>query len=347
MSGAGLRILHELRESAVELRAAARIDRLVGARREQRMGEPDAVVLELDDVGGDRRSEAAIRRDSRRLFDQADRGLGQRRRGAQELSRLHRKLQQPTVHQLAQRIRNRQAGSRLDPCGARAAKTADDLERVERVTSGRFVHFGEQRAGDRDPELLLHDPVQRVEVERPDLDVVERAAERSPQIRYEPRFGQGSLREQDSDVLVAQAPYRIGERAPRSGVEPLHVVDRDHDGGLRGEPAYRAEQRDADRARVGCRPVVHLEHERQGQRSALCFRQRLEGLAEHRIEQIPDGREGQRRLALGGHRLKDAEAACLAFGYTGPPERRLPHPCVALEHERPGALAEARDEVAE
>ena len=176
MPGASLRILHELGESAVELRAAARVDRLVHARREQRMREPDAVVLELDDVGGDRRRQAAFGWDSRRLLDQADRGLGQRRCGAQELARLGRELQEPPVHELAQRIRDRQPGSCLDP-RTRAPEAADDLQRVERVAAGCFVHLGEQRAGDRDLEVLLDDAVQRVEIERPDLDVVKGAAE--------------------------------------------------------------------------------------------------------------------------------------------------------------------------
>ena len=148
-------------------------------------------------------------------------------------------------------------------------------------------------------------------------------------------------------MLVAQSARRIRQRAPRSGVEPLHVVDREHDGGLRGEPADRAEERDADRARIGGRPIVRFQDERQRQRPALRSGKRLERLVQHRIEQVADGRERQRRLALGGHRLENAEAALLGVGDACPPERRLPHPRLALEHERRGGVGDARDEGAE
>ena len=93
-----------------------------------------------------------------------------RRGREQEVAALGRQREQAAVDEVVQRVRHGERLAGLDR-DARAPEHADDLERVERVSARRLVHLREERARERDPEMLLDDVVQRRDVERADVDL--------------------------------------------------------------------------------------------------------------------------------------------------------------------------------
>jgi hypothetical protein len=69
---ARLRILEELGQPGVDLRATHRISRLVGPCREQRVGEADSISVEVDDARLDGGRQACVASHSGRCLGNRD-----------------------------------------------------------------------------------------------------------------------------------------------------------------------------------------------------------------------------------------------------------------------------------
>ena len=98
--------------------------------------------------------------------------------------------------------------------------------------------------------------------------------------------------------------------------------------------------------RVRRRALVLAEDERTRQCPVLSGREGSERLLEHRIEEIADAGERERRLALGRPGREDAESTVARFFETCLPEGGLPHAGIAFEREHDRSRGDARHEAA-
>ena len=101
------------------------------------------------------------------------------------------------------------------------------------------------------------------------------------------------------------------------------------------------------RVRRRARVFVVVEYERATKRAPLGLGQRSERVLECRVQHVSQTGERERGLAFGGSRSQHAETLRLRFGDARFPERRLPDPRLAFEHQCRGSAGDARNEVAE
>src|SRR6266581_3141169 len=196
--------------------------------------------------------------------------------------------------------------------------------------------------------MTLDDALKGDDVERANLDVGEAVGEGSPQLLEQRTVERCAVRYERTDPFRSQPSRGVHERARRRRIEPLHVVDRDHDGSYLGERPQHVQEGDADGVRVGRRAlVVVVEYERATERTLLGLGQRSERVLECGVEHVAQTGERERGLAFGGSRSQHAETLRLRFGGARLPERRLPDPRLAFEHQCRGSAGDARNEVAE
>ena len=142
-----LGILDELGKTAVQLPATRRIGGTVGGRREQRMRKVNPIVVELDQVSADSRLEDARGRAAHGR-DEVNRRLRERRGRSERRERLRRQSIQPKTDEL---VDPRQALAGLEPSAPRFDR-ARELEREERIATGRRVDALQRRPGEGDAE---------------------------------------------------------------------------------------------------------------------------------------------------------------------------------------------------
>ena len=225
-----------------------------------------------------------------------------------------------------QRRRERQILARS---GARSAfERPRQLERVERVPARALVDGVNQSGREGAPEPPAHHRGELALAKRADPDAL--GTERPDHGRRRARLD--PAREEQAHRLGRQPAAREGEDRCARLVGPLDVVDRDeHRRGAR-ELADRGQEGDGQHARVlqrVARGVV--EQQRGAERAALWPREAGEPLEVDAREQVTDGRERQRALAVRRPRRQDA--------VTVRRQRRLPHrrlaaAGLALQHER-------------
>ena len=141
--------------------------------------------------------------------------------------------------------------------------------------------------------------MRRADAQRPDPDpldpvAVERVLDRGRLLRLaEPP------RPQQRDVGLRQPPQREPERARRRDVEPLQVVDRDHQPVL-GEQLESTPDRDSERPLVDAALRRILDQQGDLERPAPRRRQFRQHLVERAVEQVAEAGVGERALRLGG-----------------------------------------------
>ena len=293
------------------------------------MGEADHPVFALDHARGDCRLER-VRRDPRPL-EQRLRGRAQRGGECERLAGRRREPGEPRAHELLEGLGTGAAAS-----GSTSVRGAGQLQREERV-----------------PARPLVDPEQRLAREglRADHAEADGARRRSsgPTTAVDGSCGERAL--QLADCAPPSASRRASRRthlaassrrsanasaADEDGVEPLDVVDGDQSGlavaeklerVAHGEAKRRGSTGRPHRPRAATRPraraaaaAAATATRRRGRLRADLRARRARGRARPR----PDARRGR---AVRATRVLDARE----------PERRLPDPGLALEHERQGA----------
>ena len=314
---------HGVRERAVQLAVLARPRVLAGRRAEQRVRRADAAGLGAQQAGVDGVLGVGHRRELVRvqLAAQGDREQGAPLRVGQ--------CRHADVEHVLDRVRQRDLPAGRSPLGERAP----DLEREQRVAERRVGDPAHQRSRHGEPQPLGQQAARVAEPERADLQALERPLLEHP---LERGPAPGPAREQERDGLVRQP--RRGERQGLGGrrVEPLEVVDRHQQ---RGEPAQLVEhaQRDGLLGRLARRGP----QQRRLQRGPLRARQ-----AGHvdPVEEVDQPRERMARLGPARPRHGDAQPERAGLVDPRLPQRRLPDPGRAREHERPRGPVEERSE---
>ena len=327
---AGERILDDLCETTVDALPLAGRQPLVEDRGQKRVREPDRAAGELDHVRSERRLECAgldpgagkLCRSQARIRGREHEHLARRcveavEAGGDEL------LQPFGDGERLRRIRHRAVG----------AERPRKLERVERIPARHRVQPEQRRPGQAVGEQAVQDLMRRADAERPDPDpldpvAVERVLDRGRLLRLaEPP------RPQQRDVGLRQPAQRKPERACRRDVEPLQVVDRDHQPIL-GEQLESAPNRNSERPLVDTALRGILDQQGDLERPAPRRGQGRQHLLERVVEQVAEAGVGERALRLGGARREHAPPAAARLLDGGAPERRLPDPGIAFQGDR-------------
>ena len=169
----------------------------------------------------------------------------------------------------------------------------------------------------------------RSEAQPTDLDSDE------PLLRHaapEPSRCRSANGEQSSNTVVVESGEREANCRESCAVEPLEIVDSDKHGSVASENPERAEKGSGDRALVN--GVLGLAQEQCGlDGSALHRRQLLKHIAGCPLEEVRQSSEGEPGLSLDRTRMQHPIAAFRRRIETRRPQRGLPDPRFAADHE--------------
>ena len=199
--------------------------------------------------------------------DRRNRRTRQRSSGQDRLSRGRGKRRDPRRHQLLHRFRNRQRVVNVAiPCSAR--KRARDLQREERIATRSSDQANEQPTRKRHTEPIPNQVIQRRNRQRPrdnPLQAIlrQRTAEGKRQVgpslhasrQHQPRLWR--------ETAGCELKY-----ARRRRIEPLRIVDRNHQRPLGGKRSEHPDERRCDRLRIRRRLRLYA-HQRHPQRPLL------------------------------------------------------------------------------
>jgi hypothetical protein len=197
---------------------------------------------------------------------------------------------------------------------------------------------------ERPADPVAQELMERTDAERPNADALDRVGGDCLVQGGRLGFVGRTPSQQDANIDCADPTERERERARRRRVEPLDVVDGDH------ERLAVAEQLEDVANRDGERPLIHgialrvasEHHDLEGTPSR--WRERRQDVVECFLEQIAEPYVSERLLRLSGARRQNAQALRARVFDPGKPERRLPDPRIAVEHEHRGAVPGSFDE---
>ena len=141
--------------------------------------------------------------------------------------------------------------------------------------------------------------------------------------------------EQEADRVTVEATDRERDGLRRRRVEPLDVVDGDHDVAIGRQGSQRVQAGNRDRPRVGIRTLRLLAEQRDAKRLALRDRQTGECLVGHRLQDVPETRVRERRLGIGRAGLQHTPRPRQRVLDRRRPEGRLAHSRVSLDEGDP------------
>ena len=182
------------------------------------------------------------------------------------------------------------------------------------------------------------------DAERCELDDFETLfGERSPK----PLRRSVASRQDHGDRARFDAWQREPQHRRRRFVEPLHVVDGQHETTCLSEPAERTEKPEGNDALVNGRTTGFREGECRLERPALRARQLGQDLVDDTSDQIRDAGERESGLDFGRAARQNQCTACLRSFDRREPERGLADPRLAHDNrrgERAGARIKEIDE---
>ena len=208
-----------------------------------------------------------------------------------------------------------------------------DLERVQRVAGRRLGDPHERRARERPAESLGNDAVERGDRERPELEPAQ-AFPSHDVGRVDPPNRSGA-RESPGPARLSVAGSRTRSRRRRR-VEPLEVVDREHD--VPSAASARSSERRAvpTRRRSGGRSASTRRRATSSARRCGSGKHR-DALGRDRRQQIGESGEGEPRLRLGRSCDQHDRAPVARLPDSLVPERCLADSRLAQDRERAGA----------
>ena len=322
MTGAVLKNAGLARGGTVEGPPPSRRDALVRAGREQRVGEPDLAALLDEDTGADAGIEA------RAVDERGDRHRPQDRHLLDHRLAHGRDGRQLASHQLGE-------GLRQCPVAG-----TSELEGEERVAGRAGMDSHERMPGDVGVGAGSQEAAERTQAQPGKLDLDQAVAEGVSQAE---RVGMAAAeRNGEPDRQVANAADGERECAHRGEIEPLDVVDRDHDRRPVGEEPQRADRSPSHEQRItGLRHVL----KRQGrcQRPGLRFRQVREDLRGDGAKDVAQARVPEGELGLDRTRGEHADAGRRRQVARCRPDARLADPGLAADAQSARAARQAID----
>jgi hypothetical protein len=147
----------------------------------------------------------------------------------------------------------------------------------------------------------------------------------------------GAERDDQSEPLVAQPPQHEGHHPGRGPIQPLQIIDADHDWRVGGDRTQNLQRGKRHGQLIDGGLLGLPAQQRNLQGTPLRGRQLRKSRLEHALKQVDQPSKGQGRLGLGGAGGQHRERTS-----TGGLQRRLPHGGLAdprrpLHHHRAGA----------
>jgi hypothetical protein len=315
---------------------AQRVEGLVGRRGEQRVREPQALAVELDDVRGERGSKRLVTAGQCRHERQGR--MRQRRRCRQHVLGRSGKRDDPPGHKLQQPLRKR----RRPPYSKHSPLPVErpaNLQREERIATRDGVHPPQRRQRKDHAQAAAQQAMHLLQLQWPN----DHAPERLEALDGSRHGLPHPARQQHAHALLSQAPADERQHRGRGRIQPLHVVDREQQRAHDAERPRRRQHGHRHHALVQ-RRARPLQQERHTQRLGLRRRKHVEHLVEDAAEKITQPSEGEPRLRGRGARGEDATPALARKFEPRKPQRGLAHAGAALQRER---RRTARDRVHE
>ena len=208
---------------------------------------------------------ALLRRDEAggggRALDQLDGRVRQRGRGEQRGACVRREAGDPALDDLPQALRHRQRRAGFERRGR--AEGTRDLQREQRVAARRLGDALQDRPPVAVAEPRLDQAAHRLGVERPEPGADEPfRPERALQPERVRRGDRCAQRRQHADPVAVQAPDGEGQRPRGRRVEPLDVVDGEHERRGLGRPGEQRAKADGHGRRVGRARPARPPHQR-------------------------------------------------------------------------------------
>jgi hypothetical protein len=226
---------------------------------------------------------------------------------------------------------------------AGAGELARDLERVERVPGAGGHDAHEHGPREDETELALEDVVQRRDAERVERDLRpqrcrRRALEGLRTLALDPDRHEHC----DGELLQPADGEREGLRG--RGVEPLRVVDGDHDRAGPREFAEHREHAGRDRASVEAAAADVRPEQGDVERAPLERCQPRQHLGVDGLEQVAEPCEGELRLGSARARREHGPALLPRPAHALCPDGRLPDPRRPCDRQRPQPRARGVEE---
>ena len=236
---------------------------------------------------------------------------------------------EPLAHELLERLRDRKRLERVDV----GVEHACQLEREERVPARALVDAEQRLPREGSVEPVEQEAVQGADAERPDRQppdalLLERLFELGRAWAFpEPP------RQQHEHAVGLDPSQREREHGRRGRIEPLDIVDREHERPALAQELQHVAHSHGERAVVddSARPV--FEQERLRERPPPRRRQPGKDVCQRALEEVGQPQAGKTALGLGGPRGEEQVPAFPRVLDTGSPQRRLADPRLALQHE--------------
>ena len=281
-------------------------------------------------------------------------GLGERRRDQQQAARGGRECLEAPPRRRHHGGGQREAVRR--PSGL-VTKGPPDLEGEVRVAPGCPVDPEELRTRETYPGTQAQELEHRTHRQGSHDDLAHRPGGHGVH-EGEPRIpGVGPDRGEDHDRDVHEAPERVGDRCRRGSVQPLGVVDRDHERRIDlGDGPEKGHQPDGDGARLGGLSFGVGTQQGDIERPALRSRQRRPCAVVQGRHEVTERGVRESRLRACRRRFEHPPPACPGSVDGGAPQRGLaragradeerrgrpPGPVVQLRHRAPPARGRVR-----
>ncbi len=303
------------------------------------MGEGDALAVELDHLRLDSRPKMRVGVGVQRGIEQRHRRLSERGCMDKHLVRLLRQGREALLDERAQRWRHWEF---LVETGDAAAsfQRAGELERVKRVASGDLAQPRQRRPRKRHPKAQPDQCVKSSEAQWRDLLSVHPLVRERGGQRRGTTFGLcRPHREKQGNGQLVEPTRSEGKGGRRWRVDPLRIIDRDHDWPARGERSQHGQRRDADCTPIGPTQPGIVDKECCLERLSLRGRQLRRNVCEPRPEQVAKDGMSQLRLGLGRSRRENGVSGSLGCFHPGHPERGLADSRLSLKDDGAGKAA--------
>ena len=296
------------------------------------MGEADVLPGDLDHTCADGVAEIlnlevlkrGAKRAKRRVSERRDREQRRLRAGAHPL--------QPMRDRLGERGRDAQSAPILG-ASARELELAAECQDVQGVTTRDLLDPLQHPPRDLRLKHRRKQPLRCPQVNALQLDDLDPSHKPFVRLRPQRPVTAGSPRQQQADPLLANAPQRKRQHPGRGAVQPLLIVDRDHNRRFSREISQHAEKSARQRIQTLRRLGQVAEKQRRAQRPPLRIRQALQRLSRETVKQIAESRERKRRVRLTRRRHQHPITLAPCTLHRIEPDGRLPDPGGSLDRD--------------
>ena len=242
------------------------------------MGEANASVADGDDLGVLGLVERTAPSASATVLTSATVGWAIAAAAASARSASGDSVSEPCAHQFVERDGQPLARLELD-CARLYARPSSRA--IERVAAGQLVEAPKRGPRWEDPEALLHEVLHGAQAQWREADALDALVRGGAVQREWNGRSPPSVRQAATSAIgpVDHAADGKAEHQRRGGIEPLHIVDGDHERTVGGKPTEDGEERRVRRSAGLAGPSPSSSSRRATSRARLLARRQCSGSA--------------------------------------------------------------------